>query len=188
MSRPRTITSFASISTRPARIATPLQSQLLRRWASSEAEAKDLPISELQPTPEEEVENAIQEDKAPEQASAGEAQAHQSSQAPQADVASDSMEQAAVNNAVDSHSPVSELTQGFERESRQPGRQSGRQDRQFDGQDRRPARDPPTPKPTIFVGNLFFDVTEGDLEKEFARFGTIKNLRLIKDVRGLSKG
>lgn len=154
----------------------------MRRWASSEAEAKDVPISELQPTPQEEVENAIQEEKAPEQANLGQVQA---GQATQTDVASDSMEQAAVNNAVDSHSPVSELTQGFERESRR----SPRQDRQFDGQsDRRPVREPPTPKPTIFVGNLFFDVTEGDLEKEFARFGTIKNLRLIKDVRGLSKG
>lgn len=79
-----------------------------------------------------------------------------------------------MNNAVDSHSPVSNLTQGFEDGSR--------------AFDRRPAREPPTPKPSVYVGNLFFDVTEGDLQKEFGRFGEIKNLRLIKDVRGLSKG
>lgn len=84
------------------------------------------------------------------------------------------MEQAAVNNAVDGHSPVSNLTKGFQDEART-----------FD---RRPAREPPSPKPSVYVGNLFFDVTESDLEKEFARFGTIKSVRLIKDVRGLSKG
>lgn len=45
-----------------------------------------------------------------------------------------------------------------------------------------------SPKPTIFVGNLFFDVVENDLEKEFTRFGRIKSLRIIRDSRGLSKG
>lgn len=45
-----------------------------------------------------------------------------------------------------------------------------------------------TPKPTIFVGNLFFDVAENDLEKEFTRFGRLKNVKIIRDSRGLSKG
>lgn len=55
----------------------------------------------------------------------------------------------------------------------------------------RPAREPqeaPEPKPTVYIGNLFFDVTENDLNKEFSRFGTIQNTRLIRDARGLSKG
>lgn len=159
---------------RPSRIAAPLHFQ--RRWASAEAEAKKdsegLPISELQPTPQEEVENAIHEEKASTPESSEDAQASQSSQT---DIASDSMEQSAVDNAVDSHSPVSGLTRGFEQEGRSAFRE-------------RAPRDPPTPKPSIYVGNLFFDVTEGDLEKEFARFGTVKSIRLIKDVRGLSKG
>ncbi|KIX01735.1 uncharacterized protein Z518_09461 [Rhinocladiella mackenziei CBS 650.93] len=43
-------------------------------------------------------------------------------------------------------------------------------------------------KPTLYVGNLFFDVTETDLIKEFARFGTVLNCRVIRDSRGLSKG
>lgn len=44
------------------------------------------------------------------------------------------------------------------------------------------------PKSTIYIGNLFFDVTENDLIKELARFGTITKCRLIRDSRGLSKG
>lgn len=44
------------------------------------------------------------------------------------------------------------------------------------------------PKSTIYIGNLFFDVTENDLVKELSRFGTITKCRLIRDSRGLSKG
>lgn len=43
-------------------------------------------------------------------------------------------------------------------------------------------------KPTVYVGNLFFDITESDLVKEFTRFGTITRAKLIRDSRGLSKG
>jgi RNA recognition motif-containing protein len=44
------------------------------------------------------------------------------------------------------------------------------------------------PKSTIYIGNLFFDVTENDLVKELSRFGTVTKCRLIRDSRGLSKG
>lgn len=44
------------------------------------------------------------------------------------------------------------------------------------------------PKPTIYVGNLFFDVTENDLVKAFSEFGKISRARLVRDARGLSKG
>lgn len=129
------------------------------------------------------MENAIQEEKIPTQEAGSAAQASGSNEAPESvgaeasttEVPSDAGEQAAVNNAVGSQSPVSELTKGVEGETGQPS-------------DRRFFREPPQPKPTVYVGNLFFDVTENDLQKEFARFGTIKNVRLIKDVRGLSKG
>ncbi|EXJ57108.1 hypothetical protein A1O7_07452 [Cladophialophora yegresii CBS 114405] len=43
-------------------------------------------------------------------------------------------------------------------------------------------------KPTLYIGNLFFDVTETDLIKEFARFGTVSKCRIVRDSRGLSKG
>ena len=45
-----------------------------------------------------------------------------------------------------------------------------------------------TPKPTVYIGNLFFDVTESDLVKEFTRFGTVSAAKVIRDSRGLSKG
>ncbi|KUJ11224.1 RNA-binding domain-containing protein [Mollisia scopiformis] len=50
--------------------------------------------------------------------------------------------------------------------------------------------DRPSPPPTngIYVGNLLFDVTAADLEREFASFGTITNATVASDARGLSKG
>ncbi|KAI9784191.1 MAG: hypothetical protein M1835_003643 [Candelina submexicana] len=44
------------------------------------------------------------------------------------------------------------------------------------------------PTKNIYVGNLFFDVTEDDLRKEAERIGVVNNLRIIYDGRGLSKG
>ena len=45
-----------------------------------------------------------------------------------------------------------------------------------------------TPVPTVYIGNLFFDVTEETLRREMGRFGDINMIRLIVDSRGLSKG
>jgi len=47
---------------------------------------------------------------------------------------------------------------------------------------------PTEPKKTVYVGNLFFDVTGDDLKQEFSRFGQVQSSRLIVDSRGLSKG
>lgn len=44
------------------------------------------------------------------------------------------------------------------------------------------------PANTLYVGNLFFDVTEDALKREMERFGTVKSIKLIHDGRGLSKG
>ncbi|PQE24749.1 nucleic acid-binding protein [Rutstroemia sp. NJR-2017a WRK4] len=48
----------------------------------------------------------------------------------------------------------------------------------------------PEVEPTngCYIGNLLFDVTEEDLRREFEPFGTIKEVRLTRDARGLSKG
>jgi RNA recognition motif-containing protein len=43
-------------------------------------------------------------------------------------------------------------------------------------------------KATLYIGNLFFDVTETDLVKEFSRFGTVARCKIVRDSRGLSKG
>lgn len=34
---------------------------------------------------------------------------------------------------------------------------------------------------TLFVGRLSFDVKEGDLEREFGRFGPVERIRIVKD-------
>lgn len=41
---------------------------------------------------------------------------------------------------------------------------------------------------TVYVGNLFFDVRNEDLKKEFERAGPVIDARIIMDQRGLSKG
>lgn len=46
----------------------------------------------------------------------------------------------------------------------------------------------PRPSPSIYIGNLFFDVKEEDLRQEFQKCGEIENIKLIIDNRGLSKG
>ena len=44
------------------------------------------------------------------------------------------------------------------------------------------------PSPTVYVGNLYFDVRSEDLQKEFERAGPIEEAKVIMDHRGLSKG
>lgn len=44
------------------------------------------------------------------------------------------------------------------------------------------------PSTTVYVGNLYFDVSEEDLRREMERFGTVMNIKIIYDGRGLSKG
>ncbi|OQD69169.1 hypothetical protein PENPOL_c002G08550 [Penicillium polonicum] len=46
----------------------------------------------------------------------------------------------------------------------------------------------PVPKTTVYVGNLFFDVTAEDLRKHFEKFGAVENALIVHDTRGLSKG
>ena len=43
-------------------------------------------------------------------------------------------------------------------------------------------------KSTVYVGNLFFDVNDHDLQTEFSRFGEVESVNIIRDGRGLSKG
>jgi len=137
-----------------------------------------LPISQLQPTPQEEVENAIQEDNAETTtSSANDTPIADTANATEAtdDATTTATQPESVRRRVDrTPSPrdaASNLTEGI------------------DTMDvRKPFREPPTPKESVYVGNLFFDVTENDLTKEFQQFGTIKNARLIRDARGLSKG
>ncbi|KAL2360679.1 hypothetical protein RJZ56_006444 [Blastomyces dermatitidis] len=47
---------------------------------------------------------------------------------------------------------------------------------------------PLKPNDTIYVGNLFFEVTAEDLKRDLAKFGTIHSVRIVYDSRGLSRG
>lgn len=134
--KPRTITSLSSSTftrTKPAQL-----SFYQRRWASDEAEA---PISKLQPTPEEEVENAIKTEDAEDAA------------------------------------PVANATKSAAAALVSPQQDTAGRDQRTN-----------SPKETVYVGNLFFDVTEEDLKREMSRFGAVRKCRLMRDSRGLSKG
>jgi RNA recognition motif-containing protein len=50
------------------------------------------------------------------------------------------------------------------------------------------ARDPPTPKESIYVGNLYFEVKAEDLKNLFEKFGTVLEARIVADQRGMSRG
>ena len=47
---------------------------------------------------------------------------------------------------------------------------------------------PPVPKETVYIGNLFFDVTAEDLKNELQRYGPVASTRIVYDSRGLSRG
>ena len=49
-------------------------------------------------------------------------------------------------------------------------------------------REAKVPKASVYVGNLYFDIKERDLQREFEKCGPIESVRLILDNRGLSKG
>ncbi|KAL4977721.1 hypothetical protein BDW66DRAFT_28788 [Aspergillus desertorum] len=44
------------------------------------------------------------------------------------------------------------------------------------------------PKQTVFIGNLFYDVTAEDLKKQMAKYGVVEGVNIIYDSRGISKG
>ncbi|KAF2682418.1 RNA-binding domain-containing protein [Lentithecium fluviatile CBS 122367] len=58
----------------------------------------------------------------------------------------------------------------------------------------RPKRDrkiggaPAEPSPTIYVGNLYYEVTGDQLKRVFSRFGEVDSVKIIYDNRGLSRG
>ena len=177
LSKPRSITSLTPSALRIPRQPTRVVFQ--RRWATGEAEAKDedenAPISELQPTAQEEVENAIHSDNAAEDATPEDAQARSGEQ---------STLSSAVDTATETAASAASTVTGAAQSTASAVMGSGRS--QDEGRSR--AGQLGEPKPTIYIGNLFFDVTENDLVKELARFGTIMKCRLMRDSRGLSKG
>lgn len=57
--------------------------------------------------------------------------------------------------------------------------------------DRKPSRfgsSPAPPNKTVYVGNLYYEVTEDQLKRVFSRFGAIESVNVVFDNRGLSRG
>ena len=180
LSKPRSITTATPSALRIPRQSTQIAFQ--RRWATNEAEAKKVdenaPISQVQPTPQEEVENAITSDNAAEPT---EHATSQNSQPPAGEQSAvDSASKPATETAANAAPTVTEAAESVRSAF------TGSEQRQDRGERR--TGQIGEPKPTIYIGNLFFDVTENDLVKELARFGTIVKCRLMRDSRGLSKG
>lgn len=52
------------------------------------------------------------------------------------------------------------------------------------------SRETPVVQPStgLYIGNLLFEVTEEDLQREFSQFGTIRTVTIARDARNLSKG
>jgi RNA recognition motif-containing protein len=47
---------------------------------------------------------------------------------------------------------------------------------------------PAAPSKTLYVGNLYYEVTEDQLTRVFSRFGTISSVKVVFDNRGMSRG
>lgn len=44
------------------------------------------------------------------------------------------------------------------------------------------------PNRTLYIGNLYYEVTSDQLKKVFSRFGEVDNVKIVYDNRGLSRG
>jgi RNA recognition motif-containing protein len=44
------------------------------------------------------------------------------------------------------------------------------------------------PSATVYVGNLFFDVKDNEIDEFFTKFGGVQETKIVKDIRGFSKG
>ncbi|KAL9623176.1 MAG: hypothetical protein Q9160_002491 [Pyrenula sp. 1 TL-2023] len=193
-----------------------------QRWASGEAEAKeDAPISEVEPTPTEEIENVVQEDAAtsatePVEQNAASFEGATSTTEPEdrtpettenwhsTDPATTSFEQdparASPEISHEDKTVAQEAVETVQEKARDAASTvsnaasvaaSAASSSMRPGSETQTISDYSTsfdPKPTIYIGNLFFDVTENDLVKAFSQYGKIVRSRLVRDARGLSKG
>ena len=97
-------------------------------------------------------------------------------------------EQRARQNAEETVQPVVETAQEFNPEAEHAAAQEAILNSDISRTNLPPAAGEAEPTKQLYVGNLFFDVTEDDLRREFSRHGTVTNVRVVYDARGLSKG
>jgi nucleolin len=122
------------------------------------------------------------------------------------DVSAADGEQSSIDNATESAGGLEEGAGGAagryaqsrggyeKREPRSAYDRGDRGDYRGAREDRRPSdrprreMKPLEPTDTVYIGNLLFEVTAADLEREFAEFGTIVSSTVATDSRQLSKG
>lgn len=46
----------------------------------------------------------------------------------------------------------------------------------------------PAASETVYIGNLFYDLTADDLRKHMEKYGTVVKTYIVHDARGISKG
>ncbi|KAK5208725.1 hypothetical protein LTR99_001243 [Exophiala xenobiotica] len=155
--------TYSSLTTSPLRSSTIPAFQSQRRWATTESEKPAISNEN------------ITED-AEEARPAAEANLAPSDDAPPI------AETANATEATDEALPAAETNERFAAETDSAGYTMNTGDSEL-APDNLFDR-----KRTLYIGNLFFDVTENDLVKEFARFGTVTKAKIVRDSRGLSKG
>lgn len=176
VSKPRSITNLSRLT-----FGKPYHPSIIsyqRRWVSDESDNKDAPpVEKVAPAPEDEVEDAIQTKSYSEEV-VKETNYAPEEQKSSIDTAIDKVTQVAAEAAqtVTGSASIAEDISAAATPKSQEMRETSRD----------PSSIPPVS--SIYIGNLFFDVTLEDLRREFSRFGQIIDTSIIRDARGLSKG
>ncbi|KAL9600436.1 MAG: hypothetical protein Q9219_003189 [cf. Caloplaca sp. 3 TL-2023] len=173
--RSRSINTITAFTHRNASPRLPI-SQLQRRFASEEAQTQS------EPTADREAEGQHGENSI-----AASSQENEPSQMPQAAAAdappSRSAQSEEPTTVGELASAAEEKVKGFATDNFAAlGAATG------SGYKGSPGNANATPNPTVYVGNLFFDVREEDLKQEFEKIAKVETVKLILDARGLSKG
>ncbi|KIW20100.1 hypothetical protein PV08_00675 [Exophiala spinifera] len=182
-SRPSTLVSasrtYSSISASPFRTSRQIPSfQSQRRWASTEGE--QAAVSTEQPPRAAEPANATEATEEALPAAETNERLTSETRAASSDDAPAAAETANATEATEEALPAAETNETLSAKPSANAASSGVSGVGVDGLFER--------KKTLYIGNLFFDVTEADLVKEFARFGPVAKCKVVRDARGLSKG
>lgn len=177
--RPSTLVSasrtYSSLGASPLRISRQTPSfQSQRRWASTEGEKTKEPERAAEPA------NATEATEEALPAAETNEQSTSATQATSSHAAPPIAETANATEATEEALPAAETNETLRAKPSREAANSGVSGVGVDGLFER--------KKTLYIGNLFFDVTEADLVKEFARFGPVAKCKVVRDARGLSKG
>jgi nucleolin len=89
------------------------------------------------------------------------------------------------------HEAASELTTETETETSELTSEGGASsDATAAGETTAPARpgDQESAARSIYMGNIYFDITEDQIKELAVQYGAVEKVRLMKDVRGFSRG